>query len=330
MPNFIPLPPNYNFATPQVVIDIYSYTDNLILLGSSTGVISVKTSKDIRDRDGGKFSILLAPGGPKGVNDPITWTSIITPFSLVVISMKRGGSNAVVMVGLATSISESQEWNNKNVVRSTKIEGLDLFLYFRQFAYYVLKFLGILDSLPELFGPAGNAVNPTGPAGWVGGAGSNPGQAGQYWYQNVMMGTDAGDASTASPTGAKPGVLSNTFINYNTVKQKVRKFFGFLFENYTDFITPNITIPLCIDFLMGEGDFMSKFTEIFPFPFYEFFTITAPISNQVKGAILYPNVTVPEITIQSSDSSVPAAGNFVIARVNPLPWVAQDSSNNGK
>ena len=325
MPNLIQLPASYNFGTPQVVVDVYSATDNLILLGSTTGVIAVKTNKDIRDRDGGKFSILLAPGGPNGVNDPNTWAKIITPFSLVVISMKRSGSNAVVMIGAATTITETQEWNNRTVARSTMIEGLDLFLYFRQFAYYVLKFLGILDSLPELFGPAGNAVNPTVTAGTFG----NPGDVGIYWYQSVMMGTDEGDSPSATPQGAKPGVLSNTYINYNKVKQKVRKYFSSLFEEYTDFITPNITIPLCIDFLMAEGDFMSKFTEIFPFPFYEFFTMTAPQSNQVGGFTLYPKATAAEIPIQSSDTSVPPASTYVISRVNPLPWVAVDSMNNG-
>ena len=326
--NSILLPTDYNFASPQVIIDIYSATsDNLILLGSSTGVISASTSKSIRDRDGGKFQIQLAPGGPNGVNDPTTWVQTIVPFSLAVISMKRGQSKAVVMVGLITAVKEVQSWNNKMVTRLTQIEGLDFFLYFRQFCFYVLKFLGILDSIPELFGPAGTAVNPNVTAGYIGD--QNPSQAAIYWYQNVMMGTIAGD-TLPPPSGPKPGVLSNTYVNYRSVKQKIRQFFGTWFENYDDggggvFSNP-IIIPISINFLMAEGDFMSKFTEIMPWPFYEFFTITAPI--QIQGITLYPNLTNAAQTIQSSDSGIPPAQSCVIGRVNPLPWVAQDSSNN--
>src|SRR6266853_810056 len=123
--------PSFAMGAPEIGVEIYPHEGGQFTFdGSKNGIISAEITKNIRQTNGGSFSIDIAPGGPNGVEDKLTWTSIITPNSLVVIYLSRSNSKRIVMIGIVTKIEEAQIWNNRSVIRTIKITGLDFNYYF--------------------------------------------------------------------------------------------------------------------------------------------------------------------------------------------------------
>ena len=146
MPTNIITPDNgFGFASPQLYVDIYPHEGGSISFDSTKGgIISAQIMKNIREKSGGKFSLELPPGGPQGINDPNTWTSILTPNSLVVLSLVRSQSRRIVMVGILTKIEETQTWNNSKVIRSIMVQGVDFTYFFSAFSFYELTYLAVV------------------------------------------------------------------------------------------------------------------------------------------------------------------------------------------
>jgi hypothetical protein len=74
----------------------------------------VTVSKTLLGGAAGEFTIELAPGGPLGVEDPTTWTQLLTPMSHVLVGMSRGADAAVVMDGIVVAPGEDQSWTTQD------------------------------------------------------------------------------------------------------------------------------------------------------------------------------------------------------------------------
>lgn len=308
------IPANYNYATPTMYVDVYTSksTNPITLTPSNSGLLNLTTQKYIRgENTPGKFSFELAPGGINGVTDPITWTSVLTQYSFCVIYSGRGNSRAIIMAGLISNIQEIQVWNNKEVARRIKVEGLDFTLYFTTFAYYVLRFLGLINTLPALFGPAGTAILNAG-----GEISDTPAKLGTSWFTDVVVGSSA-----ATPTS---GIVTHAVLDANTVPYKgnevpLKDIFTYWFETYTNLANTPIIVPVLSNWLIEEGTLWDKFIALFPHPFYEFFINTVP-SGYYTGEV------PPKVVVEPSVPNYGTADLVTVARVNPVPCLDVNSS----
>lgn len=292
-------PSTYALGVPQIHVEIWPHNGGkYVFNGSTSGILSAEISKNIRDKEGGKFVLQLAPGGPNGVDDPISWTTVLTPCSLVVISLARSGSARTVMMGVITEIEESQTWDNKVVSRTIRITGMDFTYYFSAFSYYQLTYQALIANQPEisaagyLLGQAGKNIFGT------------PATVASYWYNHVMLGTAASTAPTAQ------AVLQNTYITYQGKQIFLWQLFSAWFEEFVELNL--IYIPVYADLLNAEGTWLDKFLAFLPFPYYEFFVTTANNTD-------YPSSSTPTTTI--SETGFNTVWPTVVARINPLPWV---------
>lgn len=291
----------YGFASPQVYVDIYPHEGGSYTFNSTTGnIIAAKISKNIRDKKGGEFSLTLTPGGPQGINDPNSWTSILTPNSLVVISLVRSQSRRIVMVGILTNIEETQTWNNEKVIRLIKVAGMDFTYYFSQFSFYELTYLGLIGaSLP--FNTSGFILTEDG-AQITG----TPSQVAQLVLSDVMLGT--GFNRTKISTTA---VLENTFVKFQNNNLFLYELFSSWFEAFTENGIP-LLIPVLTDLVNSEGSWYDKFTSFLAWPWYEFFVTTAEATDFPQAAGQTFDITKPNFT---------SVAPTIIGRVNPLPWI---------
>ena len=311
-------PTNYTFNSPQISVDIYPQSGGKYTIsGGNAGILQAVIKKNIRDDRGGTFSLLLAPGGPNGVNDPNSWTNIINMNSLITIFLGRGSSKRIVMAGIVNEIEEDQVWDNNPVKRVTKIYGLDFTYFFNSFSFYSLTFLGLITTaLP--FGAAGYLLGL-----WNKQFQGPPNEVAFEYMQYIMLGV-------GNPT--KPAVLDNTYIYYKGNKLFLRQIFGYWFEHFDSFV------PFLADLVNSEGNWMDKFTSFLPWPYYEFFVTTAETQDYPVFASATPTSgipsTLPPSTIVSTSDEVGTPTNTfaddnnisnvfpaIIGRINPLPWV---------
>jgi len=296
-------------AGPLCALEIYPFEGGQYTLTGSN-LISVSVRKSIRGDATGQFDIQLPPGGPAGVNDPNTWSQIITPMSHVLIGMSRGSDAAIVLDGVVTTIGESQIWqtNQNNVAtagRGQGISGGDFSWFFNTFNYWALTFNGLAAGTPT-----GDALNFVPGSlyqlmskGLIGGnssSQSNPVMVAQTWFNNVMSGPS--------------GILGNTTLQYQGSRIPFYQMISAVWENY-----PNVYIPFSDFFMIGEESWMAKFQGICPAPWYEFFVTTAP-----SGVFSLPQGSAGTttsgrtFTMQSIPNAAPA-GPQLVARVNPIP-----------
>jgi hypothetical protein len=306
---------DFLLTSPIMYVDVYRSSSQpsapITLTPTNSGLMNLTVEKYIRgDVNTGRFSFTLAPGGPSGVNSPITWTSILTQYSLCVIYGGRGQSKAILMVGLISSITEEQNWSNNSVRRIINIKGFDLTLYFTTFAYYVLDYLGYTNTLPGNFGPAGSNSMLNG-----GTIQNSPDKVGVDWFVNTLVG------HTGSSPVASPAVLQATYLTYQGNNIPLRNILTYWFEAYTTPANTPIIIPVLTNFLISQGRFYDKFVQIFPFPFYEFFINTVPHGY-------YPNATPPVVSISTQVPGFGTADVVTVGRVNPLPTADVNSSGN--
>lgn len=332
MTTYLIPPLSYGIGTPDIGVEIWPHEGgSFTFYGSKTGILSAEINKNIRDKDGGKFVINVAPGGPKGVNDNTSWQQIITPMSLAIITLSRAGSKRIVMIGVVLSVSETQTWTKQGVRRVTQILGADFTYFFSSFSFYTMAYLA-------LQGAAGLAEVGTGPAGYLAGASGKfflgaPAQVGQDWLTTIMLGPAPAGAKSPDVTIA---VLQQTYVMYQNQKIPLYQLIGNWFEAFVDNGTA-VSVPYLSDVMNEEGTWFDKFLAIFPAVNYEFFITTAATSD-------YPGIssslnTTPSKQFDFTDSfaTVPSqtvnvqgfnpVSPLVIARVNPLPWIVYN--NNG-
>lgn len=325
-----------NVSTVGCTVDLYPFESSPISI-SGGQILSCSVQKSIKGSAVGTFSLVLAPGGPQGVDDPIPWIQYATPMSLCVIAMSRGSRAQVVMVGLVTSAVEAIEWGD-GVIRRQVIRGMDFQLFFNSFNWATMATVGLTSA--SLFGaaigvPAGGAAASFSPALFgLTGANSwaNPVQIGQAFLKLML---------------APGSIMGTTRVPYqNQTTILVANALATIWENFL-----NIGVPFGDYLATLEGDWASKFLDLFPYPWYEWFTITAPQGYYVppgskqggSGApspttLDFNGVAVPSVTVTaqapngtlfkslSMPNAVPAAPTMV-ARVNPLPALTVNVSS---
>ena len=288
-------------STPRVVVDIYPYEGGkYTVTGDQAGVLECITHKDIRNTNPGTFQFRLAPGGPLGPNSGPSWTEIITPMSLVVIGMKRYDHRQIVMIGVVSSPAEIQSWvTGRGVLRTITVSGYDFQYFFATDNYYTLTMLGAT---------AGAVFGTIGLPAILGSSllGGTPASLGEAWYNTIMAGNE--------------GMLSQTYFQYNGSSINFSQIMSNWFEEYP---TPagGVEIPIGDFFMVTEGNWMQKFLGFFPFPWYEFFVITAPTSySQYAIGQSYQSSASP-ISLDFKDGQgFLSATPTIVARVNPLPY----------
>lgn len=297
--------PTNTLAGPQIFIEIYPHEGGAYAISSDKGqVLECLVDKYIK-RMSGNFTVRLAPGGPNGPNVGPSWLDIITPMSFVMIGMSRGIYQNVVMLGVVTRITESWNFESQPVTRQIVVMGEDAGYFFTHFNWFALTFIN---------GPAAAlgiqiAGNETagGALGTQAGLGGNltqgtPDDIGKAWYLGVMDGPQ--------------GILSKTWFDYGLNNSVLfSDAVGVQFEKYSD----DVKILWSFSFVSTEESWEQKFKKIFPYPWYEFFVITAPAGfygtalttswNQVSTGIQFTMQRFPNNPVQI----------YVIARVNPLP-----------
>lgn len=226
-------------AAPVCSIDIYPFEGGKYTL-SGGQILSLSTRKNIRE-DVGQFQLVLAPGNAPNATTFLSWSQLITPLSLIVIGLRRGSVQSVVMIGVVQAVNESQRWAfQSQVQRSISISGMDMAYYFTNPDYYSLWTITAL-------GAAG--AKGISNAGLIQGT---PKSIGQKWFDLAMR-----------------GVFASTVGNYRGGKITFDTIFGVNFEEFT-----GVTVPMT-DYFLGINDsWFNKFRAIFPMPFYEFFVTT--------------------------------------------------------
>jgi hypothetical protein len=297
--------------TPLCYVDIYPYEGGTYTI-TGAQVIELVTEKNIFDNASGSFEIRLAPGGPAGANQPPSWTKVITPYSLVIIGMRRGDSAGIPMVGIVSRVFESQDWvSGSSVHRAIIIQGHDFAQFFRQSTFYALWYIAA----------TGNGFLPTSPTGQaeaisVLGAAYNtgdPGMAGAAWFNGIN--------GAAGIMAGPSGVLSQAFVPYAGGKVTFPQAMAAVFEQY------DIYIPNGENFIGTEGSWYDKFNLIFPHPWYEFFVTTAPANfYQASGATYSTTLSGYAFATRGLGSMVTASPTLV-ARINPVPTLTATASN---
>lgn len=298
---------NSNNSSPRIYVDIYPYDGGKYSINSlNAGVISAKVSKNIKSGQPGIFSLMLAPGGPNGTNTGLEWGEIITPMSLVVIAMTRFNHRQIVMIGLVTQITTNEKWTSgKSVVRNTIITGADFQYLFSTFNYYTLSMLGSTQG--AILGPSGlpQVISSSLLTG-------TPKTVGEAWFNDIMAG--------------QKGILSKTKYTYKGGSIGFTEATASIFEEYP--IVNGITIPLGDYYMVTSGSWISKFRETFQYPWYEFFVITNPSTNNTYNQSGFTPASTP-ITMNLNDGHADlSASPCVVARTNPLPYTNKYNGGN--
>ena len=290
-------------------------------------LINVSTRKNIYDANGGQFTINIVPGGPNGIEDVTTWTQIITPLSLVVISMQRGDAFGLPMIGVVHQVSEGQYWNNERVYRTLKISGFDFTYFFSQFSYWNNLFLGAAPVNQITSFTSTSAISGT------------PAQIGLAWYQNIFLkilgavtfnasgngnvsiSAPSSETSVSIPAGTNAWNYAQTTGNVTApsfTPVNLSDIFGYVF-NETVYSSNNYTIPFNSNLLTSEGTWYDKFKDFFQFPFYEFFVHVFPVENQLEFMTQQGTlVSDPLVTFSLNNIEF---GIYVVGRLNPFPYL---------
>ena len=304
------------FAVPSCSIEVYPFEGGPWVLTPGQ-IREVMVEKSLRGGSLGRASITLAPGGPYGAESTPTWTQVATPMSHVLIGMSRGSNAAIVMDGVVVRAGEAQQWATSDqmaaAARVPTIEVNDFSWYFRSFNYYALTYYGLTSNVAvgQALGytPAGlpYALN----KGLLGGTGEGPAYVAKGWYTDVMAGSGS--------------ILGQTFVPYQGSQINFPQLLGGMWEEL-----PNAYIPVTETYMAAEGDWMSKFLDMLPPPWYEFFVTTASsgaytLASGAKGSM----TTGRQFTMQSQPKAAPA-GPMVVARLNPIPIMGLNSDASGQ
>lgn len=304
------------FAAPTCVVEVYPYEGGKYVLTGGQ-ILSLATDKSVRGITPGTFEIDLAPGGPNGAESVPTWSEVVTPNSFVLIGMQRGSAPAIVMAGIVTSVTESQQWltaeRGSQAQRTQVIRGQDFTWFFTSFNYYLQAFSGLVAGTPlgQYLGNLPNGLPVIFGQGLIGGnnpADGGPAQVGDAWFNTLMAGPQS--------------LMANTFVPYQGRQVTLHQATAQSWESY-----PGAYIPMGDNFWTAEGSWAAKFAGIFPFPWYEFFVTTAPSGAYAPlDDVPVRTVTGFSFTMQSLPGA-PAVSPLVIARVNPAPLLTATGGN---
>lgn len=309
-------------ATPECEVIIYPFFGGKYFLNGNNGrLLRVLTNKNIRNATGGHFRVVLAPGGPKGTDDPVTWTSVLVPNSLVIIRMGRGQYRETVMIGVVTGCAETQEWQTgRSAGRSILVEGQDFTRFLTNYSYYTLQAFGLLAS--NLLGGIG------GIPGLQGISTGTPASVATQWYTKIMAGNQ--------------GILGSIKWNINGALVSFDQLVAYGFQDYS--VSGENLIPVSLNFMNNSGSWFEKFTDLFPFPVYEFFVNTAPVSKYttsvqvslggatssagqtVRGYYNFADYNGLSGIVTKGDNKYTPSVPTIIARVNPLPYSYYDNA----
>jgi hypothetical protein len=277
-------------AWPRTFVDIYPYEGGqFTLTGSQAGILTASVSKNIRSSGAGTFTLNLSPGGPNGTANGPWWEDILTPMSLVVIGMQRHAYSQIVMIGVVTSVTGSTAWMpGKGTQQGIQVSGEDFTNLFINNNFYL--------QLYQSMSPA--AAAPGFLQGLkVGDTNTPPAQMGSIWYNNVMAGTS--------------GIMSDVSFAF-PITQTSRVTFNQLMATLFEVFPSSVEIPMGDTYLSSEGNWLQKFQEIFPFPWYELFVSTSP------EGYYGPYQAKSPLSLTALPNAKPSSP-CLIARVQPLP-----------
>ncbi len=282
-------------ALPQCFVEVYPFEGGPYVL-TGAQVTSTQVTKTL-DANGGAFSLVLAPGGPGGVNSMVEWAEVITPMSFCVIGMRRDVYSNILMLGVVTSVRTGQQWSGGKVQRVTYVTGIDMSYFFTTFSYFTLSFMGLTAGTllgNELgLGPAQFPQQLADPF-----FNGTPPEIATVWYNRVMAGPRT--------------VMSNTYVPYqNNARIKLYDMLGVAFEEY-----PGAYLQYTSSLLTLDGSWMDKFRAVMPYPWYELFVTTAPGDFYGRRG----NPQGREFTMKSLPDAQPVVPQLV-GRVNPLPVI---------
>ncbi len=284
-------------AAPVIFIDVYPPDGGKYTIGPENhNALQISIDKPLMG--GGSFMITLAPGGPSGPNEGLSWGQILTPQSLVVLRGRRGEEAAGLMVGVIQTPEESQSWAQQGVTRTHTIEGRDFTYFFDTFSFYTLNALGFVQNL--YFGGVSESIL-SGDTGLLVGS---PDQVGQTWYEKIMVGDK--------------GFMSQTAFSVNKKSVKFKNIVGQVWESYAYVGSGGISIPMSLNFITEEGTWLEKFYKIFPFPIYEFFVANL---SQDEVTQTYTTGAVIKAANVLGTKGVDDVNPVIVARNSPLPFV---------
>ena len=204
-----------------------------------------------------------------GNYSPNTLTALITPMSVVTISLRRGNQEYPVFFGVVNVIKESFMRSKKKVVRSISIAGTDLQFYLTNFAYFTLTWLGATANLIPGSVGFGKLVT----TGII---------SGTPWYMGTaFFGIVAASYLQYTILNSGSGqYIFNDLINYC---------FGPFNTNPATDAEIQANFPLLVNFYASEGSWWEKAKTFFPFPLYEmFFTTVLPTTPSISEVPIYP------------------------------------------
>jgi hypothetical protein len=186
-------------------------------------------------------------------------------------------------VGLVQSVREEERRQLKGVQRIIAVEGSDFSLIFDTYAYYNLNLLLGLDT-----GALGALGLPSQIDGALQGA---PDQVAEAWFTKIMN-----------------ALMAKTSFYYSGSRVTFPTIMASLFEAYP----APLDIPTMAPFIGDEGSWTTKFKTFLPFPWYDFFIMTAQSGD-------YSGVKAAGTAIRMD--GFPPVSPTVVARVNPLPFL---------
>lgn len=302
---------SYQVASPECIIQIFPFDGSTFAFPSSFqrlpngGLLDCTVSKNIHSANPGTCNFTLMPGGPNGTSQGPSWSEIIVPLSLVMVTMIRGENGNVVFVGIVKSVTETVDWTTNTPNRRTVVKCMDFQYFFTAYNFYTLSFLGTLGSTGINGLPTANPLT-TINSGLVSG---NPVSIGLDWLTNVMFA-----ALTALGFQINTQAQKNNFILLKNLIVPV--FQQFQFPQGTGPSEPYI--PLGYGALgTTESSWWSKFTEIFPFPMYEFFLQTVPIKFFNSILSRFQDLI-----------NVPTGNTYPLAQSQDIPYLLNMSNEN--
>lgn len=294
--------PDYinSLASPQLSVTIYPYeSDEYIFDNQSTNIRSVSVTNSVAMGAGGAV-INLTPGGPNGINTTPDWSSIITPMSLVVIALSRGTNKSIVFIGMVTHVISNSQRTNDGVVRGTALQCADFSIFFMNQSYYSLAFFTGAAGIEAQLGVSSDAD--------FGQVQLPPDQMGALFYKKIMC---------------HPKLLGSTNFQYNGSFGSIPDILATIFEQYNS----NISIPFSMNFITEGVSWDEKFSQVFPWPFYERFIVTGVPSDYQSASFKGTANTDPDFS--PNITGYYDANPTFVCRINPMPLLlASDNSEN--
>jgi hypothetical protein len=284
-------------AAPSCSVAIYPYENGQYTLQPGMGgLLNVTVTNTVRGLGGG-FTLDFAPGGPNGPNSNPNWSDVLTPMSLVVIGMQRGGVSNITMIGVITSTTEIEQRSIQGVQRGTQVQGQDFSYFFQTFTFYNLftltgigpAALGAVQSLATLSSDL---------------TAGTPAHVGLSWYNKIMV----------------PLLYNVTIMLQNSGSGSSATFAQVMGTTFEEYDTP-VSIPTGVTFVSEGANWEQNFANYFPFPFYEMFLVSAPVGTY-SSLSNNTNAATP-ITLSGF---LDASPQFV-CRVNPLPTLQNNGTN---